>query len=135
MGGARELLTRHGLYDLNVIGSGDTHMVLAMYGRWGDPWLAHHNDATLQAFRQWGEQFHEEVAGRVGFVEGAVLHLWHGRLADRKYNERLRCLMHGRFDPHVDVAIGPDGLWEWATDKPGLHAAIRDYFRERREDE
>jgi hypothetical protein len=130
----RELLARHGLFDRNVVGAGDTLMVLAMYHWWDDPFVDRHNEAMLQAFRNWGEPFYADVGGRVGFVEGSVLHLWHGCLGNRKYIERLDFLRNEKFDPDRDIATGPDGIWEWATDKPALHAAVRNYFDERQED-
>jgi hypothetical protein len=48
--------------------------------------------------------------------------------------ERLDLLRNEKFNPDQDIATGPDGIWEWATDKPALHAAVRNYFDERQED-
>ena len=39
------------------------------------------------------------------------------------------------YDPLDDVAPSPEGVWAWATDKPGLHQAIKDYFDGRKEDD
>jgi hypothetical protein len=130
----RDLLARHGLFDRNVVGAGDTLMVLAMYRWWDDPFIERHNDAMLQAFHQWGEPFYREVGGQVGFVEGSVLHMWHGRLTNRRYIERLELLRNEKFDPYLDIATGPNGIWEWATKKPALHFAVRNYFDQRQED-
>ena len=34
----------------------------------------------------------------------------------------------------ADVRVGPAGAWEWASDKPELHRAVRELFYRRNED-
>ena len=59
--------------------------------------------------------------------------LWHGDIARRKYTERDRSLAD--FDPSSDIAIGSTGCWQWNSDKPTMHRAVREYFQSRREDD
>jgi hypothetical protein len=47
---------------------------------------------------------------------------------------RLGILEECDFDPEADLRLA-DHVYEWASDKPKLHAALYDYFRSRREDE
>lgn len=42
-------------------------------------------------------------------------------------------MQHG-FDPNADLRPGIDGAWRWASDKPELHATVRQYFYSRDED-
>ena len=39
-----------------------------------------------------------------------------------------------RLDPDEDIRLTVEGLWRWATDKPEMHAYVREYFALRRED-
>jgi hypothetical protein len=131
----RELLERHGLYDGCVIGGGDTAMMRAAYGtldavvkrlRMSEPASDH--------YRRWAAAFHDEVQGRVGALDGEIHHLWHGNLEDRRYKLRHSDLALHSFDPWADVRLGTDGAWRWASDKPALHALLRDYFQNRHDD-
>jgi hypothetical protein len=85
-------------------------------------------------FRRWAEPFQRAVGGAIGVVDGAVLHLWHGTAEDRGYVDRHQALQRFGFDPGRDLRLGAGGCWEWASDKPELHAWVADYFRRRRED-
>ena len=131
----RELVARHGFYDSCVIGSGDTALMRAAFGV---------PDAVARRLRmspaerdhyfRWAEGFHDEVDGRVGVLPGEIHHLWHGDLEDRRYNRRHHDLAVHRFDPQADLRPGREGAWRWASDKPALHALLRDYFRSRCDD-
>jgi hypothetical protein len=67
-------------------------------------------------------------------VAGDIYHLWHGELRDRGYLPRHAILAEHRFDPYRDITLDGNGCWRWSSDKPELHAAVEDYFRQRRED-
>ena len=41
----------------------------------------------------------------------------------------------GFFDPATDLRLNAQGVWEWASDKIGLHREMAEYFRSRREDD
>ncbi len=43
-------------------------------------------------------------------------------------------MAHLGFDPCADLVKTSDGTWQWASEKPELHAYVRDYFRNRNED-
>ena len=64
-----------------------------------------------------------------------ALHLWHGDPVNRQYGNRNAILRQHDFDPITDVRLTAGGVWEWASDKPDLQQAVRDYFYARREDE
>jgi len=132
--GRRAVLARHGLYDANVLGNGDLNMAHAMFG--GPDRLKEErlSPAAAAHLGRWAAAFHADVRGSVGWVEGTVLHLWHGDKADRLYDRRLTVLEEHAFDPETDLAVAPSGAYRWASDKPGLQAWCADYFRRRRED-
>ncbi len=45
-----------------------------------------------------------------------------------------RRLAEFSFDPYLDIACEACGCWRWNTDKPVLHAYVRNYFASRNED-
>jgi hypothetical protein len=134
----RDLIAKNGLYDASIAGSADHLMahvfasdlesacIRRMLGN-GGRHLAH--------FRRWARGVHKVVAGRLGYVPGRLLHLWHGELANRRYAERNKELRGFGFDPEVDIKLSDNGTWRWASEKPGLHAWSRRYFKDRREDD
>jgi hypothetical protein len=133
----REVLASRGLYDACIAGSGDHMMAHAFCGDWTSRCVdriigaANHH---RRYFTAWCRAVYPRVRARVGFVPGAVFHLWHGEVGDRRYVDRNRDLAGFRFDPAVDVRVGANGCWEWASDKPDLHRWAAEYFARRRED-
>ncbi len=55
-------------------------------------------------------------------------------MEDRGSGERHAALRGFDYDPYRDIALGEAGAWRWASDKPEMHAWLRDYFVRRRED-
>ncbi|HSI05611.1 MAG: hypothetical protein ACAI38_10195 [Myxococcota bacterium] len=134
----RDLLAKHGLYDAMILGSADHVMAHAALGDWTSQCIrvtAGVNNPYAADIRAWGRRFHEDVKGALGFVPGDLLHLWHGSAANRRYVERTKQLVALGYDPKTDLRVGDSGAWEWASDKPELHAWVVDYFSQRREDE
>jgi len=74
------------------------------------------------------------VKGRVGFVEGDLVHLWHGEVEHRRYHERWSEFGRFQFDPFRDIALDPNGVWRWNSDKREMHEYVRAYFASRMED-
>ena len=133
--GHRDLVGRHGLYDAAITGAGDRLLASASYGcidAAAD--LLMMDDRARAHFTAWAGPWKEALAGRVGALAGDVLNLWHGALEHRGDAERHRALRDLGFDPFGDIALDDAGAWRWASDKPALHAYLRDYFRARRED-
>jgi hypothetical protein len=129
----RELLERHGFYDACIIGGGDTALACAAYGVPEIAMQLHHMNASQQArYGQWARRFHDDVAEGVGVLKGELQHLWHGELASRRAGQRHVDLSAHYFDPVADIEPGEDGAWRWASNKPGLHALLRNYFEGRR---
>jgi hypothetical protein len=131
----RDVLDRFGLYDACVVGGGDVCIASAAYGCFRK--LANSRDMTnaeRQHYFAWAEPFHRAVAGCVTHVEGALYHLWHGDLRQRRYLERHRRLREYDFDPFHDIARADNDTWRWNSDKPLLHQFVKEYFGSRQED-
>lgn len=127
-----------GLYDACIMGGADHLMAHAFDMDLDCPCLQMFwsgNAAFRRQFESWARRVQARFGNAcLGVVPGRVLHLWHGGLSDRAYGTRQRILKSETFDPVTDLCISPSGAWEWASDKPRLHAVAATYFTNRRED-
>jgi hypothetical protein len=131
----RELLERVGIYDACIVGGGTRAFVSAAYGCFDETLrLNLMNDRQRDHYIAWAEPFFQAVQGSAACVNANLFHLWHGDMADRGYKERYQGLQPFDFDPALDLAIAPNGAWQWNTDKPLMHQYVRDYFAGRKED-
>ena len=131
----RDVLEAHGLYDACIVGSADRAMLCAAVGRFDYGVEALAMNASQEAhYRAWARPYFETVRGRIGYIPGRALHLWHGEMQDRQYGARDRALSALDFDPFRDIALDASGCWRWSSDKPDLHAFVRRYFALRKED-
>ncbi len=132
----RDLLMSHGLYEACVAGDGDHMMAHAACGNWDSRCVYssivgsdHRNH-----FRQWATEFYKDAQGRIGYVPGMILHLWHGDIQNKKSYRNVVKLDAHEFDPTRDIRVGPGGALEWNSSKPELHRSLRNYFASRKED-
>ena len=133
----RELLSRHGLYDGCIAGSGDHMMAHAFAGDWtGDciDRILGANNRHRAHFSDWAQDAYRSIRAKVSYVPGSVFHLWHGDTANRRYVLRNSELASFNFDPFTDLRTSDGGCWEWASDNPALHAWAGEYFANRKED-
>jgi hypothetical protein len=130
----RELLDQHGFYDACIIGSGDKAIAGAVYGCYDVimDFLCM-NDRQKAHYLAWAKTFHEMTGAAAGF-NGNIYHLWHGEMRDRRSRERQKLLAPFDFDPFEDIVIGDTGCWRWNTNKPEMHAYVKNYFAARNED-
>jgi hypothetical protein len=131
----RAVLEAHGLYDACILGSGDRAVLCAGLGTFDYCTRGLLMNARQKAhYLAWARPYFAAVRGRIGYLPGRALHLWHGEVADRRYGERDRALHAFHFDPFGDIAPDDSGCWRWSSNKPPLHAYVRRYFESRNED-
>lgn len=126
---------RGGLFDLDIIGGGDSSMVSGWLGRRNDWLLRHMNRQFRIAYKPWAADAWDRVRGRLACVPGRIRHLYHGSRRNRQYGPRIRHLTAGQYDPLTDIRRDANGLWCWASDKPDMHRGVARYFYDRCEDE
>lgn len=130
----RDVLERCALYDAMILGMGDKMIAAAAVDRVDDAVASMEMSAAHAAhYRRWAHAIAGEAAG-VGHVPGALYHLWHGELQNRRYAERYKGFADHDFDPARDLVRDDAGAWQWATDKPAMHGLVADYFTARHED-
>ena len=133
--GQREVLEAACFYDACIVGGGIRAMALAALSRQDDAIsFLRMNARQEEHYRSWAEKWSRLINGEVGHLETALLHLWHGDIANRGYTLRYEQLMAFDFDPFQDLIVDDNGCWRWNTKKLQMHQVIRDYFASRRED-
>jgi hypothetical protein len=134
----REWLSAHALYDACVIGGGDHLMAHAFTGKWPsrcNSQIPLRNRAFKEHFKNWTAHIDPSALQPIGYVEGRILHLWHGEARFRHYSNRHRLLNRTGFDPKRDLTLSPQGTWVWSESAPKpLKRLVAHYFAARRED-
>jgi hypothetical protein len=122
-----------GLIDHSIHGAGDYLMASALTGHltlpdWSKP-------SYVAPIMEWKARADKYIQGNFGYVDGLILHHWHGPKVKRGYHDRWRILHDNDFDPTIDIKRDWQGLWTLTDAKPGLRDALRQYLRTRDEDE
>lgn len=120
-----------GLIDWAILGSGDRHMAMAFANRVLDsaPGNIHINYKKLLL------EFQKSVQGfNIGWVDGTIIHHWHGSFQNRKYKERWEILTKNSFDPFKDIGHDRSGIIQFSEEGLRLEKFIARYFLERNED-
>lgn len=124
-----------GLVDWSVLGGGDMFMAHALIGKLTDrtmPGSLGKNGVRL--LTEWQARCERHIKRNVGYVDGLVLHYWHGKKADRKYNDRGQILVKAQFDPELDLKKDWQGLYQLTDRSFQLRDDARSYFSARNED-
>lgn len=117
-----------GLIDFAILGSADHHMALAFIGKVDNSRPNNISDAYKQRLLE----YQERVSGmKLGYVQGTIVHHYHGDLKNRKYVERWEILTKNKYDPDHDIFTNKR-LTFTPTGKR-FNALIHDYFLARGE--
>ncbi len=133
----RGLLEECGLYDACITGSGDHLMAHVFAGTLTSRCIAAilgEGVAYARHFSRWARATHEKCGGRLGFIPGRLLHLWHGSMLNRRYADQNRELGELGFDPDRDIRSDTNGVWEWDAASTRLREWSEERFRSRDED-
>jgi hypothetical protein len=135
----RELFEKCGLYEACLSGNADHLMAHAFVaGMAKSPCMPHAFAGSQrygQHFLRWGIRARDIVAGRLGVVQGRVLHLWHGDVQDKAYFARQHQFRGLGFDPDAHLRSDEGGMLDWTDEAPAqLKAWCNDLFNGRNED-
>ena len=120
-----------GLPDWAILGSGDRHlaMSLAGLGQTSCPGTIHENyKMMLKLYEKSLKNF------KVSWVDGTIIHFWHGSFADRRYKERWDILIKNAFDPFEDIGYTDEGIVQLTEKGRRFEKFLDDYFTGRKED-
>lgn len=133
----RDFLEQCGFYDACITGSGDHLMAHVFAGTLSSrciPAMLGDDNAFARHFAQWAAATHAHCGGRLGFVPGRLLHLWHGSVLKRRYAQRNQEIGQFGFDPDRDIRLDAHGVWEWDAASTQLREWSEEGFRSRDED-
>ena len=120
-----------GLIDWAILGSGDRHMALTLagLGQYSAPGNVHKNYKVLLKL------YESRVKPlKVSWVNGTIVHFWHGAFADRRYKERWDILTKNSYDPFEDIGYTATGLVQLTEKGRRFEKFLEEYFIGRRED-
>lgn len=125
-----------GFYDVSVLGSGDHLMAWSLIGENMLP--ANMTQGYIKSLQDWQDRAERLIRRDIGYVDGTLLHYWHGKKRDRRYQSRWKILDEFRFDPFLDLKRDWQGLYQLDEDGTprmnGFRDAMNDYFASRDED-
>lgn len=117
-----------------ILGAADHHMACALVGAAEQSIPGNISPAYRKMIMQWADRAEKTINRNIGFVDGTILHGFHGKFADRRYTERWKILVDTDYDPETDIKEDWQGLYTFDKSKPRLRDLIRNYFIERNED-
>lgn len=124
------------IYDRHICGSGDATTLEGWTNLVNPKCLGKMNAAMQEDFRRWAEPAYAKVLGRIAVLPGDVVHMYHGKRANRQYVERWRPLIDGGFDPSQHICKDSNGLYAWTQEAPRqIVEWVANYFRQRQEDD
>lgn len=122
------------LMDWAILGAADHHMALALIGEAKRSMPGGLSRTYTDWVYMWQDRAERYVQRNIGYVEGLLLHYWHGKKCDRRYVERWDVLVKNKFDPLLDLKRDSQGLYQLTDHSVKLRDQIRLYFRQRNED-
>jgi hypothetical protein len=122
-----------GLLDLAILGSADRHIAYALLG-WINKSCSQNMHSSYFDMLNIYEERAKLLRGNLGYMDGNLSHYWHGRKAQRGYQDRWKILVRNRYNPFLDVKNDWQGLLQFSNNKPQLRYEIRQYFQSRNED-
>jgi len=133
----KSILQRYGFYDTCIAGSGDHMMAHAFAGDWTTKCIERifgKNGDFLTHYTDWSKKIYPQIKASINYIDGTLLHLWHGDVRNRNYTIRERALENFQFDPNQDIALNKMDCWAWNRKKHRMKTWAEDYFTLRRED-
>jgi len=126
-----------GLIDFGIVGSADRYMACALIGEMAQSLsteIIHDCPVYTEWCLEWQARAETYIKHNIGFVDGLLLHYFHGAKKNRGYINRSAILWKNQFDPAKDIKRDWQGLWQLTDRKIGLRDQLRAYFRARDED-
>lgn len=124
-----------GLMSRAVAGAADRHMALCLTGRAEFSFHPEAPETYKKYVMDWQDRCAHLVKKNVGYVDGTILHYWHGNKNSRQYWSRWKIINDNNFDPYNDLREDWQGLLQIDDfAKPKLRDQLMAYFMNRNED-
>lgn len=123
-----------GLIDFAILGAADQHMAHALIGEVHEHVPTGISSAYAKHLEIWQERAEVAVQRNVGYMRGTLLHHWHGKKSDRRYQDRWQVLVQHGYDPDRDIQRDWQGLYSFSHAGRRLRFDLQNYFLQRNED-
>jgi hypothetical protein len=134
----REALDKIQLLDKAILGAGDHHMALCLIGEGKRSLPGGITQGYKDMVLEWEQMAVTRLRKNVGYVDGSIIHYWHGSKKNRQYVDRWQILIDNKYDPNKDLSRDPQGMYRLNIHHGDRSIKIRDlirgYFRQRNED-
>lgn len=126
----------NGLFDKMIVGGGDSCLATLVASNLTD-------DFKFLFSRRFHPRYHCMFLAAVlakakafkklkcGFLNGSVVHLYHGDLSKRKYNQRFELLLSCKFDLESDLTYSDKGVLQYSSADTALENAVSGYLASR----
>lgn len=123
-----------GLIDWAILGSADNHMARALIGQFEKSVPSTVNEEYRNMLQVWQNRADRYINRNVGYVDGTINHMFHGAKKNRRYADRWQILTRNKYQPSLDLKKDWHGLYQLTERNYKLRDDIRNYFRQRDED-
>ena len=124
-----------GLIDFSIVGNGDNQMANGIVGTMdGAVVPSLHGSPYYRDLMLWQERAERYLKHDLGYVDGLLLHYWHGKKKQRQYKSRWQILVDAQFDPALDLKRDWQGAWQLTDRSEVLRDGLRQFGRARNED-
>jgi len=132
----REVLEEMRFYNESIMGGADLLMARAVtYHHYSPDLCERLCRFQLASYFPWAQAWCEKVGFSIGYVPNVLYHLFHGKMANRNHEARLKTLKDLDYDPNLDLKMNDNGLWIVTKEGERLLTPVRNYFISRQEDE
>jgi hypothetical protein len=124
------------LNDIEIIGGAD--QIIAMFCVINDPSFEKKfldKRATIKSKNSWVLYKEKFKDIKYSYIDGLIIHYWHGDLKHRKYLERTDILKNLNYNPDEDISYDQDGVLQFTEKGKRFELPIKQYFEYRKENE
>jgi hypothetical protein len=123
-----------GVYEKAIVGNGDSIMMQALVGLADDNISKHVSEGMIPSIMTYQERCLKHIRKDVGYINGIIIHHWHGRHVNRKYEERKAILIDNQFNPEKHLIRNSYGVLELHEDCLEIRDAIHRWHLDRNDD-
>jgi len=123
-----------GFIDGAILGSADFHQMMGLIGRASESYHGGVTQEYKDMVLEWQERAMKHIRGNIGYIDGGIVHHFHGNFKNRKYRERWQILVENKYNPLKDIKKNFYGMPQLTHVGERLRKDMQQYFRERSED-
>ncbi|MGK7943574.1 MAG: hypothetical protein AB4058_03815 [Microcystaceae cyanobacterium] len=127
----KDFMNQYQLYDRAILGGSDILLAYALVNGVNILTETYHSVGwgfytQNKTFTDWYQNITSITQDQVSFVEGSLVHLFHGNLENRQYLSRINGALEYNLNLDRDIVHTQEGLWEFR--KQDTKASFNNYF-------